>query len=92
MFIESAIKEGGDEVRLALGNLEEGCWSHPAVQAAFTALKEIIDAGYMKPGGGGTQFTQAQAQWSLDQDALHVPVGLVDRERDEGRRRPRTSR
>ena len=29
MSIESAIKEGGDEVRLALGNLEEGCWSHP---------------------------------------------------------------
>ncbi len=28
MCIESAIKEGGDEVRLALENLEEGCWSH----------------------------------------------------------------
>jgi len=75
LCIDSAIKQGGDEVRLALGNLEDGCWSHPAVQAVFTIFKEIIDAGYMKPGGGGTQFTQAQAQWSLDQDALLYPSG-----------------
>jgi N-acetylglucosamine transport system substrate-binding protein len=45
------------------------------VQAVLTALKEIIDLGYMKPGGGGTQFTQAQAQWTLDQDALMYPSG-----------------
>ena len=73
--IESAIKEGGDEVRLALGNLEEGCWSHAAVQAAFSALKEVVDNEYMQPGGGGTQFTQAQAQWSLAQDAIMYPSG-----------------
>ena len=29
----------------------------------------------MKPGGGGTQFTQAQAQWTLDQDALMYTSG-----------------
>ena len=75
MCLESAIKEGGDEVRLAIENLAEGAWSLPAVQAVFTALKEAIDAGYMKPGGGGTQFTQAQAQWSLDQEALLYPSG-----------------
>ena len=40
-----------------------------------TSLKEIIDAGYMQPGGGGTQFTQAQAQWSLSQDAIMYPSG-----------------
>jgi N-acetylglucosamine transport system substrate-binding protein len=75
MCVESAIKEGGDEVRLAMENLEEGCWSLPAIQAAFTGLKAIIDAGYMQPGGGGTQFTQAQAQWSLNQDAIMYPSG-----------------
>jgi N-acetylglucosamine transport system substrate-binding protein len=75
MCVESAIKEGGDEVRLALENLEEGCWSLPAVQGAFDGLKAIIDAGYMQPGGGGTQFTQAQAQWSLSQDAIMYPSG-----------------
>lgn len=73
--IASAIKEGGDEVRLALENLEAGCWSKPAVQAVFKAMKRIIDAGYVKPGGAGTQFTQAQAQWSNDEAALLYPSG-----------------
>ncbi|GAB2593910.1 N-acetylglucosamine/diacetylchitobiose ABC transporter substrate-binding protein [Pseudactinotalea suaedae] len=75
LAIDSAIKQGGDEVRLALENLEEGCWSKPAVQSVFTAMKEIVDAGYVKPGGSGTFFTDAQAQWSLDQDALLYPSG-----------------
>jgi N-acetylglucosamine transport system substrate-binding protein len=75
LAIASAIKEGGDEVRLALENLEEDCWSKPAVQAVFEGMKKIIDAGYFKPGGSGTQFTAAQAQWSNDQDAILYPSG-----------------
>ncbi|HXH35529.1 MAG TPA: N-acetylglucosamine/diacetylchitobiose ABC transporter substrate-binding protein [Plantibacter sp.] len=75
MAIASAIKEGGDEVRLALENLEEDCWSKPAVQSVFTAMKEIIDAGYVKPGGAGTQFTAAQAQWSNSEDFILYPSG-----------------
>jgi N-acetylglucosamine transport system substrate-binding protein len=73
--IDSAIKEGGDEVRLALENLEEGCWSHPAVQGVFEALKQVVDLEYMQPGGAGTQFTAAQAQWSLDKTAILYPSG-----------------
>ncbi len=73
--IASAIKEGGDDVRLSLENLEPGCWSKPAVQAVFKGMKKIIDAGYVKPGGAGTQFTQAQAQWSNDEAALLYPSG-----------------
>jgi N-acetylglucosamine transport system substrate-binding protein len=75
MAIESAIKEGGDEVRLALENLEAKCWSQPAMQSVLKALGEIVKAGYMKPGGAGTQFTAAQAQWSNNQDALLYPSG-----------------
>jgi N-acetylglucosamine transport system substrate-binding protein len=75
LAIASAIKEGGDEVRLALENLEPDCWSKPAVQAVFEGMKKIIDAGYFKPGGSGTQFTAAQAQWSNDQDAILYPSG-----------------
>src|SRR3954471_19408484 len=76
LAIASAIKEGGDEVRLALENLKPNCWSMPAVQSVFTAMKKIIDAGYFKPGGSGTQFTAAQAQWSNNQDAILYPSGL----------------
>jgi N-acetylglucosamine transport system substrate-binding protein len=73
--IDSAIKQGGHEVRLALENLKPNCWSHPAIQAAFNGLGAVIKAGYMKPGGSGTQFTAAQAQWSNNQDALLYPSG-----------------
>jgi N-acetylglucosamine transport system substrate-binding protein len=75
LAIGSAIKEGGDEVRLALENLEAKCWSQPAMQSVLKALGEIVKAGYMKPGGAGTQFTAAQAQWSNNQDALLYPSG-----------------
>ena len=75
LAIGSAIKQGGDEVRLALENLEAKCWSHPDVQSVLTAMGEVVKAGYMKPGGAGTQFTAAQAQWSNQQDALLYPSG-----------------
>ncbi|SJN31546.1 Sugar ABC transporter sugar-binding protein [Microbacterium esteraromaticum] len=73
--IDSAVIQSGDDVRLPLENLKENCWSHPTLQAILTELHDLIQAGYMKPGGGGTQFTQAQAQWSLDQEALLYPSG-----------------
>lgn len=73
--VDSAIIQSGDDVRLPLENLEEGCWSHPTLQSILTILHELIAAGYVKPGGGGTQFTEAQAQWSLDQEALLYPSG-----------------
>ncbi|MGO2541443.1 N-acetylglucosamine/diacetylchitobiose ABC transporter substrate-binding protein [Specibacter sp. AOP5-B1-6] len=75
MAIESAIKEGGDEVRLSLENLKPDCWSLPAVQSVFTAMEKIVKAGFFKPGGSGTVFTAAQAQWSNGQEALLYPSG-----------------
>ena len=75
MAICSAIKEGGDEVRLALENLKPDCWSLPPVQDVFNGLKKIIDAGYVKPGGAGTVFTAAQAQWSEAEQFILYPSG-----------------
>ena len=37
--VASAIKEGGDEVRLAIDNFTPDCWSLPAMQGVFTSLK-----------------------------------------------------
>jgi N-acetylglucosamine transport system substrate-binding protein len=73
--IDSAVIQSGDDVRLPLENLAENCWSHPTLQAILTEFYALIQAGYVKPGGGGTQFTQAQSQWSLDQEALLYPSG-----------------
>ena len=75
MAVCSAIKQGGDEVRLAIENLKPDCWSLQPVQDVLNGLKKIIDAGYVKPGGAGTQFTAAQAQWSNKQDFLLYPSG-----------------
>lgn len=76
MLQETAIKAGGDEVRLAIENLKPGCYTNqPAVRDTFAAMERIIKAGMMKPGGAGTQFTAAQAQWSNGQEALLYPSG-----------------
>jgi N-acetylglucosamine transport system substrate-binding protein len=75
MAVNSAIKEGGDEVRLALENLQPKCWSLPQIQSVFTALGQMVKNGYFVPGGAGTQFTAAQAKWSNDEQAILYPSG-----------------
>ena len=75
LAVGSAIKEAGDAVRLPLENLEAKCWSIPTVQEVFGKLKECIDRGYFIPGGAGTQFTAAQAQWSTNEEAILYPSG-----------------
>ncbi len=75
LLIDSAIKEGGDEVRLGLENLEKGCWSHPAVQGVIKVMETMVRQKMFVPGGSGTQFQKAQAIWSNDQKALLYPSG-----------------
>ncbi|QGH69217.1 N-acetylglucosamine/diacetylchitobiose ABC transporter substrate-binding protein [Pseudactinotalea sp. HY158] len=75
LAVDGAVREGGDKVRLALENLEPDSWSQPEIQTVFTKMKECVDKGYFMPGGAGTQFTAAQAQWSKDQDAILYPSG-----------------
>ncbi|MFH9173718.1 N-acetylglucosamine/diacetylchitobiose ABC transporter substrate-binding protein [Streptomyces albogriseolus] len=75
LLIDSAIKEGGDEVRLALENLEKGCWSHPAIQGVIKVMETMVRQKMFVPGGSGTQFQKAQAIWSNDQKALLYPSG-----------------
>lgn len=75
LAVDSAIKEGGPEVRLALENLEPKCWSHPQIQGVLKALETCVKQGYFIPGGAGTQFTAAQAKWSKDEQAVLYPSG-----------------
>lgn len=75
LAIDSAIKQGGHEVRLGLENLTPDCWSHPALQEVFGMLESCVSQGYFMPGGAGTQFTAAQAKWSNDREVLFYPSG-----------------
>ncbi|MFI7383946.1 N-acetylglucosamine/diacetylchitobiose ABC transporter substrate-binding protein [Streptomyces sp. NPDC049813] len=75
LLIDSAIKEGGDEVRIALENLEKDSWSHPAIQGVLKVMETMVKQKMFVPGGSGTQFQKAQAIWSNDQKALLYPSG-----------------
>lgn len=75
MVVDSAVIQAGDDFRIPFENLDPNAWSHPAVQSILEILHDLIASGYVKPGGAGTQFTQAQSQWSLDQEALLYPSG-----------------
>ncbi len=75
LAIGSAVKEGGLPVLSELQNLKPNAWSQKPVQDVFTAMYDIVKAGYFVPGGAGTQFTAAQAQWSNDQKAIIYPSG-----------------
>ncbi|WP_022882788.1 N-acetylglucosamine/diacetylchitobiose ABC transporter substrate-binding protein [Gryllotalpicola ginsengisoli] len=75
MALDSAIKEGGKEVRLALENLEKNAWSQKPLMDVFKALETAVKNGFFVPGGAGTQFTAAQAKWSNDEQAILYPSG-----------------
>ena len=81
MALDSAIKEGGTQVRLDLENLKPKAWSAPAIQGVFQALEKCVKNGYFVPGGAGTQFTAAQAKWSNDEQAiLYASGGWIENE------------
>lgn len=72
LAISSAIKEGGDEVRIALDNLDPSGWQHPAVLGVLGAMESCVKEGFVLHGGA---FLTAQAKWSQDQKALLYPSG-----------------
>ncbi len=81
LAITSAIKEGGHEVRIALDNLADGAWHHPAVAGVLAQLEACVSEGYVLDGGAG--HVAAQAQWSQQDRALLYPAGSwIAREMD----------
>ena len=70
LILDSAIKQSGLDVINDISNLKPGAWSNPAVKDSLAEMETLIADGCFVPGGAGTQFTQAQAQWSNDQSAL----------------------
>lgn len=72
LAISSAIKEGGDAVRLALDNLEPSGWEHPAMLGVLDQLEACVKQGYFLHGGA---FLDAQAEWSKNKRALFYPSG-----------------
>ena len=84
LAIGSAIKEGGDEVRLALENLEADCWSHPAVQAVLNGPGRDHQGRLHEARRSGHPVHRCSGPVEQRPGRPAVPVGLLDRERDEG--------
>ena len=75
MILDSIMKQGGPDVINPILNLTPGAWSNETAQLVLGKFKALIDAGCFIPGGAGTQFTAAQAQWSNDKKALMYYTG-----------------
>jgi len=75
MVLDSAVKSGGYSVADKIANLKPNAWSDPSIQGVLNKLETAIKDGYFIPGGSGTQFTQAQAQWSNDEKAIFYESG-----------------
>jgi N-acetylglucosamine transport system substrate-binding protein len=45
------------------------------MKATLDAMGQAVSSGYVRPGGAGTQFTAAQAQWSQAKEFLLYPSG-----------------
>jgi N-acetylglucosamine transport system substrate-binding protein len=75
LALDSAVKQGGVEVVERIANLEPGAWEDPDLRAVLDKFKQVVDNQCFIPGGSGTQFTAAQAQWSNDQAALLYYTG-----------------
>ena len=83
MAISSSIKQGGDEVRLALENLKPDCWSLPADSGRLHRSEEDHRRRVRQAGWRGNPVHGRPVP--MEQCArLHpVPVRRLDRERDE---------
>ncbi len=67
----------------AVDNFTPGFWSHPAFQAVFTSLYEIIQGGMMEAGRLGHPVHRCPGAVVERPVVPPLPVGFVDRERDE---------
>jgi len=75
LALDSAFKQGGGQAVADVVNLKPGAWSNETIKAVLGKFKQVIDKGCFVPGGAGTQFTAAQAQWSNDKKALLYYTG-----------------
>lgn len=72
LVVASAAKQVGPELTRSIDQLEDHCWSHPALQSALHQLDRAIAAGYVRPGGAQRSWKQAIGAFSQDQEVLMV--------------------
>lgn len=75
MVLCAAVKEGGNPVRLALENLDPTVWTSEPVQAALAAMKQLVDAKVLAPGGSKVPWRNREGAWVQDQKVAMAAGG-----------------
>lgn len=68
------VKNGGNDVIVAIDQLEPNAWKHAAVLNAAKAIEEFRAKGYFLKGTEGLNHTQSQTEWALGKAAF-IPCG-----------------
>lgn len=67
-------KLGGEELLLAIDNLEPGAWQRPEVIRAVQLSREVVEKGYVLEGSSSFSHTEGQMIW-LQGKAAMIPCG-----------------
>jgi N-acetylglucosamine transport system substrate-binding protein len=67
-------KLGGEELLLAIDNLEPGAWQRPEVVRAAGLSRQLVEKGYILEGSSSFSHTEGQMIW-LQGKAAMIPCG-----------------
>jgi N-acetylglucosamine transport system substrate-binding protein len=73
-LLTMAAKLAGEEVVIAVDNLEEGAWNHEAMKESANALAGLRRSGFYLEGTEGMDHIQSQGAWS-EGKAAFIPCG-----------------
>ncbi|MFD0580520.1 N-acetylglucosamine/diacetylchitobiose ABC transporter substrate-binding protein [Dactylosporangium darangshiense] len=62
-ILSAAAKMAGQDVLIAIDNLEPNAWKHEAILAAAEAYSQLAVDGYIMPGSEGLDHIQSQTEW-----------------------------
>ncbi|MFG2039680.1 N-acetylglucosamine/diacetylchitobiose ABC transporter substrate-binding protein [Dactylosporangium sp. NPDC048998] len=62
-ILSAAAKMAGQDVLVAIDNLEPNAWKHEAILAAADAYSQLAVDGYIMPGSEGLDHIQSQTEW-----------------------------
>ncbi|MBI2501838.1 MAG: extracellular solute-binding protein [Candidatus Latescibacteria bacterium] len=67
-------KLGGEDLFVAIDNLEPGAWQRPEVIQAAQLARQVVDKGYILEGSSSFSHTEGQMIW-LQGKAAMIPCG-----------------
>ncbi len=79
-FLSMIAKNGGNDVIVAIDQLEPNAWKNPAVKNAAQVIEEFRAKGYFMPGSEGLNHTQSQTYWAQGKCAFIPNGGWLENE------------